>query len=265
MIIFRYEFRQLRQSVILWALSLGGLIFLMTPVYIDMLRGAGMASVVDIANQGYFEAMGTSLEILSTPLGAYSFLTSFVLFACAVNGMNMGLSTITKEYRNAAADFLMTKPHSRSKIYVSKLLAGALASLVIGLAYLAGSWAGMEAGAKGEYVFLPMVLIAFSTIFVHWIFLVSGMLLGVISPRIRTPISISAGTAFLSYVTASFSFKMGYTILGLISPFTYFKGADIITHHGLSTFHMIVFLAAMAVLITAGHQIFCKKDVMLVS
>lgn len=265
MTIFKFELKQLSVSMFLWSIILGVLIFLMTPVYIDMLTGTDMSNLSELSNQGYYETMGTNMQILSTPLGAYSFLTTFVLFACAVHGMNVGLSMITKEYRGATADFILTKPYSRSKVFVSKLLAGLVATLVVGAAYFVGSWLGMAVGAKGAYSFQVMALIACSAIFVQWIFLFLGMMLGVLWPHLRTTVTVSSGVAFFAFVTGSFSYKMGFIWLGFLSPFTYFKGADIISTERYDPVNLLVFALVSGAALLAGHYYFRKKDVTLVS
>lgn len=264
MTIFKNEFKQLLSSMLVWSIVLGILIFLMTPVYVDMLTSADMSAMGDLANTGYYEALGTNIEMMTTSIGAYAFLTTFVLFACAIHGMNIGLSIMTKEYRCAAADFLLTKPYSRSRIFFAKLFAGLAVTLVVGLAYLMGSWAGMEAGAKGDYSALPMVLIACSTILIQWIFLVLGMLIGVLFPNLRTTITISSGVTFFTFVTGSFSYKMGYALLGYFSPFTYFKSADIITSHQYQPISLLVYAVGSVVIIYVGHKIFRNKDIILV-
>lgn len=264
MTIFKNEWKHLRGSMLVWSVVLGVLIFLMTPVYVDMLTGAEPGAMSDLANTGYYETLGTSIEMMTTSLGAYAFLTTFVLFACAIHGMNLGLTIMTKEYRCAAADFLLTKPYSRSRVFFAKLFAGLMATLVVGLAYLVGSWAGMEVGAKGDYSALPMVLIACSTIFIQWIFLMLGMLIGVLFPNLRTTVTISAGVAFFTFVTSSFSYKMGYTLLGYFSPFTYFKSADIIANTQYLPENLVAYALVAGALIFAGHWIFRNKDIILV-
>ena len=266
MTIFKYEMKQLRGSILIWSAVLAVSIFFMLPVYIQMLSNAGaMAVNGEFTGNSFFDAIGTNIEILSTPIGAYSFLTVFVLIAVAVNGMKLGLSIITKEYMYGTTDFLLTKPHSRSRIFVSKLLAASSAVIIIGTAYFLASWAGMLGGTEGNFEFLPFALIALSTIFIQLLFLTLGMLVGVVFPHIRTPIVAAVGVAFLTYLFGGFSRKMSYDIVGYFSPYRYFDGTQIIITNGYNSGYMILFIALMLIFTIAGHQIFCKKDVMLAS
>ncbi|KUG04104.1 putative abc transporter, permease protein [hydrocarbon metagenome] len=266
MTIFKYEMKQLKGSIVIWSAALAVCIFFMLPVYIEMLSNAGaMAAPGEFTGNSFFDVIGTNIEILSTPIGAYSFLTVFVLMASAINGMNLGLGIITKEYMYGTTDFLFTRPHRRSKIFVSKLLAAASAVFIIGIAYFIASWAGMVRGTEGNFDILPFALIAVSIIFMQLLFLTLGMLVGVVFPHIRTPIAIAVGVAFATYLLGGFSRKMGILLVGYFSPYIYFDGTRIILNNGYSSGYMIMFVALLLIFTITGHQVFCKKDVMLTS
>jgi ABC-2 type transport system permease protein len=254
--------KQLIGSIFIWSAALAVSIFFMLPVYIEMLSGAAGISNSQFTDNAFFEMIGTNIEILSTPMGAYAFLTSFVLMACAVNGMKLGLGIITKEYMNWTTDFLFTKPHSRSKIYVSKLLAAVSAVIITGAAYFAASLASFTTATKGSFDFRIFALIALSVIFMQLLFLAFGMLAGVLFPHIRTPIIISVGTAFVTYVFGAFSRKMSIAAVGYFSPYIYFDNVQTIINNGYRIGYMILFIVLSMIFIIAGYQIFCKKDVM---
>nr|WP_312579800.1 ABC transporter permease subunit [Sedimentibacter sp.] len=264
MTIFKYELKQLRGSIIVWSAALAVSIFFMLPVYIEMLSGAAKMSS-NFAGNSFFDVIGTNVDILSTPIGAYSFLTVFVLIAGAINGMKLGLGIITKEYMNKTTDFLFTKPHSRSKIFVSKLTAAASAVIIIGAFYFLASWAGMQNGSDGNYNFLTFALLALSVTLIQMFFLTLGMLVGVIFPHIRTTVAVSAGVAFVSYVFGAFSRKMGNVIIGYFSAYIYFDGAYIIVNNSYKVEYMILLASLMLIFTITAHQIFCKKDVMVAS
>jgi len=261
MTIFKYEIKQLKGSIIIWSAILAVSIFFMLPVYIELFSSAGQISITEFSDNPFFEMLGTNIEILSTPMGAYAFLTSFVLVACAINGMKLGLETITKEYINGTTDFLFTKPHSRSKIFISKLLASLTAVMIIGVTYFLASWAGIEAGAEGNYDFRIFALIALSIIFMQVIFLALGMLAGVVYPHLRTPIIISVGVAFVTYVFGAFARKMSIASVGYLSPYIYFDNMQTIINNGYRTGYMILFAVLSVIFIIGGHYIFCRKDV----
>lgn len=265
MTIFKYELIQLKATISIWSISLFLVILLILPVYIGMMSSADTIVLEGFGDNPMLEAMGVTLDVIATPLGTYAFLTFYVFLACAINGMNMGLKMITKEYIQKTADYIFTKPHSRGKVFFSKTLAILVSTLIIGFAYFMGSWVGMAIGAKGDYNFLVMTQIAFSIVFVQLIFAALGLLAGVIFPHIRTPLLVATAVAFVSYVIGSFSNKMGYTVLTYLSPYHYFTSAEIIKTGSYELRFLVLGFLLVSVLLGISYGIFRKKDIIIVS
>ncbi|KAF5043933.1 hypothetical protein SDC9_50677 [bioreactor metagenome] len=264
MVIFKFEMRQLKKSIIIWSLALCSAIFFMLPVYIKMIASAnfGMESLSD---NTFFDSIGLNMEILNTPMGIYYFLTFFIMFACAINGFNKGLGIMTKEYKQNSADFLLTKPWSRGNVYVSKFFALAVEAIIVGVFYTVMSYVSMSRGTNYSFNLKTLVLIAVSITWVQLIFLTFGMLIGTMFPKIRATLPISTGVVFISYATGSMSRIVGINFLRFLSPLHYFNGSAIIT----SVSYEVKYIAALIILIllflAAGYKIFCKKDIALVS
>lgn len=265
MTIFKYEMKQLRGALIIWSISLFLVILLILPVYIGMMSAVETISLNGFGGNPMLEAMGVTLDVIATPLGTYAFLTFYVFLACAINGMSMGLKMITKEYMQKTADFILTKPHSRGKVFFSKVFAILVSALIIGFAYFLASWAGMAIGAGGDYNFLVMTQIAFSIVFIQLIFAALGLFAGIIFPHIRAPLLVATAVAFISYVGGSFSNKMGYTALVYLSPYHYFTSAEIIKTGSYELKFVVISALLILALLGIGYTIFRKKDIIIVS
>ena len=94
--IFRFEWKRSQKYILIWAVALAVCIFSMTPVYYGMVETAGTLPT-GFAQGGFFETVGISLELLTKPMGMYSFLTGFFMIAGGIFGMHLGLSLHTKE------------------------------------------------------------------------------------------------------------------------------------------------------------------------
>ena len=263
--IFKYEMKQLRGTIIIWSISLFLVILLILPVYIGMMSSADTVVLEGFGDNPMLEAMGVTLDVIATPIGTYAFLTFYVFLACAINGMNMGLKMITKEYMQKTADFIFTKPHSRGKVFISKIFAILTSAVIIGLIYFLASWAGMVIGAGGDYDFLIMTQIAFSIVFVQLIFAALGLFVGIIFPHIRAPLLVATAVAFVSYVTGSFSNKMGYTALTYLSPYHYFTSAEIIKTGSYDVGFLLLSFFLVSGLLGISYHVFRKKDIIIVS
>jgi|GEM_PF-281702 len=263
--IFKYEMKQLKGPVLIWSISLFLVILSILPVYIGMMSSTDTIVLEGFGSNPMLEAMGVTLDVIATPMGTYAFLTFYVFLACAINGMNLGLKMITKEYLQNTADFILTKPYSRGKVFISKILAIIISALIIGLAYFLGSWMGMLIGAGGDYNFPAMTLIAFSIVFIQLIYAALGLLVGMIFPHIRVPLLVATAVAFTSYVIGSFSNKMGYTALTYLSPYHYFTSAEIIKTGGYEPRFIVLSLVLIGFILGISYLIFRKKDIIIVS
>jgi ABC-2 type transport system permease protein len=86
MVVFQYEWKRSKKSILIWAIVLAVCIFFMTPVYYGLI---GMTDSLpeNFAQGGFFETVGVSLDLLMKPLGMYSFLTGFFMIAGGILGM----------------------------------------------------------------------------------------------------------------------------------------------------------------------------------
>ena len=93
--IFRFEWKRTQKYILIWATALAVCIFFMTPVYYGMVETEGTLPA-GFAQGGFFETVGISIELLTKPMGMYSFLTGFFMIAGGIFGMHLGLSLHTK-------------------------------------------------------------------------------------------------------------------------------------------------------------------------
>ena len=264
MTIFKYELRQIRGYILAWSLAVAILIIGMLPTYMGFIIG-NTIPMESIGDNSFFVAMGINIKYLRTPIGVYSFLTSFFMLAGAINGFFLGINVFTKEYMQKSADFLMTKPYNRTKIYFSKLAASACGALFIGGAYGAGSLAAVLLNVKEDFDFRAFALIAISFTLIQLLFLSLGALVGTAYPKIRTPFTISSGVAFMAYVIGAYSRKVNNTFTKFLSPYIYFDGFGIMETGSYDPKYMITYVVLLIVFIVLSYNFFINKDVILVS
>jgi len=261
MTIFKYEFKQLYKSTVLWSIVLSLTIILMLPVYVDMLTNYEVMSIDSFQGVEYYKNFGTNLETLLTPIGTYSFLATFILYAVAVHGMSLGIKMFTKEYHNKTADFLMTKTYSRKRIFISKIIASLFSGFIISVFFTIASLIGMSMSSYEIFPFKETVLIGFSTFFIYLFFQSIGVVIAQLKPKLRSHLIVSFAFMFLSYVISSFAYKTEIFVLSIISPFSYFKGLDIIQ---LSNYHLLKLFSAIMIslsLFLIAYKVYYSKDV----
>lgn len=262
MAVFRCELRQARGYILSWVLAMGILIFLMLPTYIGFMT-VGMQNEELLSGNAFMEMIGAGMKYLRMPMGVYGFLNSFAMLAAAIGSMNLGLSAFTKEYRQKTADFLMTKPCARGKIYLAKLSAAACGSLIVWCGYLTGSVAAVLFHVPEGRDWKSFFLIALAFLLIQLFFLGMGALAGTLFPRIRAPLGTAAACAFVFYVIGSFSRKTGVRFTRFFAPFSWFDSAYIFENGGYAPAYMAAFAVFLAAFVFIGWRLYRTRDVIL--
>src|SRR4030066_1972281 len=122
--IYQHEFLARLKSVIIWSLALAILIlffFHCFPVFSD--QAALINEFLARSPAQLRAAFGLDKIDLSTVLGFYAFTFVFVQLCLAIQAANYGFGLVSVEESELTADFLLSKPVSRTRVLTSKLLA----------------------------------------------------------------------------------------------------------------------------------------------
>lgn len=261
---FKYEFKQSRYAVIAWSAVLGGLLICLVPMMViavsksqSFVSGA-MEAVTD---QVFMAAFNIDPATLSSPMGMYTYISTFITFAYTVFGCSMGLWLMNKEYADSTADFLYTKSVNRPVIYLSKMLAGMVSSIIVCAVYFLASWGSILICVEPEYDLTALVTIALAGLVLSWMYMAIGFLLAALLPSIRSNLLLSLGIAFVTFVIGAFARMTGSDLLGLLSPYTYFDSYDIWQKGGVSLLYLIIAAVVIIGCFTGGYLAFRRRDI----
>lgn len=206
------------------------------------------------------KAFNIYLDSISTLVGFYSMVFSFVVLCGAIQAMNLGTAIISKEVREKTADFLLTKPVSRSTILTSKLLAAFSSLIITNVIYLLLTITA-AAAVVGDFNLKLFLMISVTLLFIQIIFMALGVIVSVIAGKIRSVISISLSTVFGFYIIGTLGSVVGEENVRYISPFRYFDTAYIIKNSAYEISFVIIG-AIFVIAATAGsYLIYLKKDI----
>jgi len=259
---FLHELNSYRKSTIVWTISLSAIAI----IFLAMFPGfTNSATDVKKLFEGYplalRNALGLSLDTITTLLGFYSFMFLYVTLCGAIQAMNLGTSIISKEVREKTADFLLTKPVSRIQIMTAKLLA-ALTSLVITdiIYFIVASIMASVTTSKAFSIKI-FIMISATLFFIQLIFLVLGVIISVMVPKIKSVLSVSLGTVFTFFFISMFGAAIGDNNLRYITPFKYFDSAYIIKNVSYETSFIILEIVIIIIAVVASYIIYNKKDI----
>jgi ABC-2 type transport system permease protein len=260
--LFLRELAAYRKSTIIWALSLSGLVVLFMAMYPGFSSDVeGLKNVLEQFPPAIKAAFNLTADTFLTAAGFFGYVLSFGVLAGAIQAMNLGTGVISKEVAGKTADFLLSKPLTRTRVFASKLLAVFLAIVVTNVVFTAVSYAALAAVAPDEFEPATILLLASTLFLVQMVFLALGALMGVVLPKVKSVVSVSLPTVFGFYIIGALGDVVGNDEVRYVSPFRYFETEYIIKNQALDSTYLVLAAAIVVVALALGYVIFIKKDI----
>ena len=258
--IFIYEIRKRLLSTFVWIIIIV-LFTWMSMTMFEAFADQTVAAMFDNFPDAFKKAFGMDSDI-STILGYFGFISVYIFLCGAIFASNLGLTAVAIEERDLTADFLISKPITRTRILSLKLL-GALVhmllyNLLIGFCCLAF----IEAYKGGrEYSLEAFLLIFLGSFIFQLLFLSLGLFISVVLRRMESPLPYSLGISFGLYILGSFDALLDKTFLRFLIPYDYFDVRYIVEHAAYKTYGLITSIVLIALFSGAGYVLYRKRNI----
>jgi|WetSurMetagenome_2_1015567.scaffolds.fasta_scaffold186845_2 ABC-2 type transport system permease protein len=260
--ILKLEFKRTFRSWLYFTIGLVAT-FIIFAAFFDFFKGD--AAVLDQLLKNFppeFKAAFGFADVNLSELAGYlSFITSFIVLIGAVFGMKQGVSLLSEEVRVKAADFLLTKPVTRSQIATGKLLATLLGLALQNILLFACALAFVSTVIQDTVDTGILALLCFSIFFVQLFFVGVGSALAAILPRIKAVMPITLGVVFFFFIIEMINQSLLEKVLSYMTPFAYFKGSAIVGSHTYDLTYLAVDLAIFAVCTLISYLVYQRKDI----
>lgn len=262
--IYKFEFLALKKSTIIWSISVPlGLAFYM--LFYPMIASdtAGLEAIMANFPEEFLAAFGMHPSLpVSSLLGYFSLTMSMIYIPLAIQASNYGFHMLSVEEREYTADFLLTKPVKRSKIFISKVLA-ALASLLITNISMIIVTISVLYIVKGDSILeLDKVLILLSSIgFIQLVFFSISLLISVSIKKISSVISFSMGLAFGLYILSALGAMLSFDLFILLSPYAHFDPNYILINTNFNWGLVLVTIAIIIIAMPLSYILYSKRNI----
>ncbi|MFI8686999.1 ABC transporter permease subunit [Rossellomorea sp. NPDC077527] len=258
--IFLYELRAYRKSTLIWTMVLIGLVMLFLSMFPSISKEIDeFQKLLEGFPEGVRKALGIQVETIGSLNGYYSYIFLYISLCGAIQAMNLGISISSKEMREKTADFLLTKPVTRTKILSSKVLAALASLLMTNIAYGISAIIVANVVKVEEFSLNVFFLISLTLLFTQVIMFAVGMIIAVIFSRVKSVIALSLAVVFafffIGMVAATEETGRYFT------PFKYFDYTYIMNHHRYEWSFVIVAILLTAGSLIASFIIYNKKDI----
>ncbi|OCA83253.1 ABC transporter permease [Bacillus sp. FJAT-27225] len=259
--LFLHELKAYKKSILIWALSMAGLAVLYISMFSSMVREIdAYKNVLASMPEAMRKALGIYVDSIASLEGYYSFVFVYIILCGAIQAMNLGLGIVSKEITGKTAEFLMTKPVSRSDVLGGKVLAAIVALAITNAIYLF-IMVAILLTVDQDFSMKIFLLISLTTLFVQLMFFALGLLVSAALGKIRSVISISISTVFGFFIVSAIGSLLDDEAMRYFSPFKYFETAYIIKHAAYEVPFSIAAGVFVVAAISLSFFIFVKKDI----
>ena len=259
---YLHELKAYKRSTAIWTVSLILVTLLLISFFPAISKdSAEFKKLLSSYPAPIRQAMSLSIESITSIMGYYGFAITYVLLLGGIQGMNLGLSILSKETRDKTADFLFSKPVSRNEIMRAKIAAAFTLVFVTNIIFTVFSYVIIMLIKDKTFNINAFLLISISAFFVSSIFLSLGIILSVIIPRIKSVITVSLSVVFGFFFLSMIGQGKGESMYRFISPFKYFDPSYIIKNSSYEARFLIFEAVFIFAAILLSFIIYNKKDV----
>lgn len=263
---YLHELKAMLKSTIIWA----GLIICLAAIYFSVFPGiAKDAEAFKELLSGYSPSirslLSISLDNITSILGFYSMIFSFITLCGAIQATNYGMSVLSKESRERTADFLLVKPVSRQSIVSAKILAAFTMLLATDVVYYASAFIMANLVKTQDYSNKLFLMLNVTLFFIQLIFLSIGLVISVFFNKLKTVLPISLSVVFGFYILGALLVTKEDDPVRYLAPFKYFDYNYILKNSKFDTKFLIIGAVIVVAAISASYWIYTKKDIHAVS
>ena len=261
--LFRRELRAHLKALIIWPAAMV-IFMIMCMAKYQTISGSNSQALQDMMKafphsvQAIFGMTG--LDLATVP-GYFGVCFLFIAIIVAVHAGLTGGNFFAEEELTHTTEFLYTKPYTRSKIFITKLLAGLLHVAVLWCVIIIASIASIGAFAQMDGFWHDFIRLMIAMGIIQLVFYAFGVAAATSFKRSAAygrAVTIAVFASYLLYVLAQFSSHISW--LHYASIFSYFNATDIITAHSLKIHYAIICLAVACLLVLIGQWRFVRHD-----
>ncbi|MGX4599727.1 ABC transporter permease subunit [Faecalimicrobium sp. JNUCC 81] len=265
--IFKFEFKRLLKSCIIWSIVCSGLIILFMSIFPSMESSGMKELVIDKMSAlpiDLLKALNIEATDFTNIFDYLSYAIQYIAMASAIYGAILGVNALIREESEGTIEFLYSKPIKRSKIITYKLCSIVAiyfiyiiitCVLTIGISYIV-----KPHNIKGIDLIINIKLLFSAILLLGYIFMAVGLLISSLIKSDKSSISIAISIFFITYFLGMVGrLKDSFEWFKYLSPFDYYVPSDILKN-GFDTIFVIIGIFIIMVSIALSYIVYSKKD-----
>jgi ABC-2 type transport system permease protein len=263
--IYLRELKAHRKAIIIWTISIIIFVAMGMQKYDSMVAtspdgGAEFMKIINSMPKVLQTLWGLSVIDITKPIGYFSVLFFYLALMASIHAGMLGANIISKEERDKTAEFLMTKPVSRSTIITSKLLAALTNVVIVNLVMMASSFAMLKTYTS-DSITMQMILSMIGLFLIQLIFMVIGAVVAAIYKNPKKAASITMGILlFTFFLSIIIDMNENFKILSVLTPFKYYDAKQLLIDSHLNIGYMVLTFIIIVSVLSITYKRYKERD-----
>ena len=263
--LFLKEMRRNAFSLVIWMIIITLLISVTMSVYRTFIENQSkITGMLSLVPKGALQFKGISnFNDLLSVLGFYAANNViYMLVLGSIFSIVLSSNILLKEEYNKTAEYLLTRPLTRSEIFFSKLAVLYLFVFLLNLVTALAGFICMELVKKGPFSIRVFLILSFYTLLLNILFGAIGLFISTLIKRSKPITTLSIGLVLIFYFIYTLSkIAEGAAGIGYLSPFKYVNLDVINAAYGIDLWHLLYFLGISLFLTGLSYLLYKRKDI----
>jgi ABC-2 type transport system permease protein len=263
--LFLKEMKKNAISFIVWMIAITLLISLTMAVYRTFVENQSkILGMMSLVPKGALQFKGISnFNDLLSVLGFYSVNNIiYMMVLGSIFAIVLASNILLKEEYNKTAEYLLTRPLTRSEIFFSKLAVILLYIFLLNLVTALAGFISMEVVKTGPFSIRAFIILSMNTLLLNILFGAIGLFLSTLVKKPKPITTFSIGLVLIFYFIYTLSkITESASKIGYLSPFKFVNMDVINPEYKLEFWHFLYFIGISLLLIGLSYRLYNRKDI----
>lgn len=265
--LFYKEMKQNMLSLLLWMAVIVVLIAVTMSMYRTFFENQSkIMGMMSIVPKSALQFKGiTNINDMVSVLGFYSINNViYMMLLGSIFSIVLSSNILLKEEYNKTAEFLLSRPLTRSEIFLSKSAVVFLHIFLLNLATALAGFVSLEIVKNGPVRINAFLILTGYTFLLNLLFGAIGLFMSTLVKRAKPITTFCIGLVLFFYFILTISkITPSASALGYISPFKFASTDALNPAYTLELWHLVYFLGISTLLTTISYRLYTRKDIYL--
>jgi ABC-2 type transport system permease protein len=263
--LFLKDMKRNTPGLILWMIVIVILMSVTMAVYPTFLENQSkILAMMSIVPKGALQFKGISdLNDLLSVMGFYAANNViYMMLLGSIFAIVLASNIFLKEEYSKTAEYLLTRPLTRSEVFLSKLAVLVVQILLLNVVTAIVGFTCMSLVESGSFSIRAFLILSLYTLLLNLIFAAAGLFISTLVRRPKPITTFSIGFVLILYFIHTVSkITAGVSKIGYLSPFHYINLDAFSPEYNISLMHILYFIGLSFLLTLLSFRLYRRKDI----